>query len=419
MPSFRVQCAGGSDAPIIDAPTRAAAIREATRRGLTPMAVESLDAFAASMSVAGAAEATEEARSRGYSLGGGRFSGTQRAAVMRELSTGLDAGLPLVQALRLIARQRRSKAQRAVMERIIDKVEHGRGLAEALESAPELANDLSVSMVRAGEASGRLGEVLGHLADLLEGDVRLRRALVGATTYPGLLLVLSLASIILVATVIAPKILAEAAGAIDKLPWPTLVVQAFANFVLGWWWLLLSLLVVGVAGFVAMRRTPEGRLSMDKALLSIPLIGLLARDVAVSRFTRTLGTLTSSGINLLQALRITRATLGNKALEAVIEDVVTQVSQGKTLAAPMEESGYFPPMLVQIVAMGERSGRLEELLGHAARAMEERTEATLKMVTTLLPPLLVVAMAGVVGFIVLAILLPMLELQDAVGGAMG
>lgn len=417
MPSFRVKCAGGGDAPIIDAPTRAAAIREISRRGLTPLVVEPMDAFMASTKV-GSEGSNESVAKPSFSLMSGRFSGTQRAAVIRELSTGLDAGLPLVQALRLIARQRKSGAQRAVMERVIDKVEHGRGLADAFEASPELASDLSVNMVRAGEASGKLAEVLAQLADLLERDVRLRRALVGATTYPGLLLVLCLASIVLVSTVIAPKILEEAAGAIDNLPWPTLVVQAFANFVLGWWWLILAMLGLLIAGFVAIRRSDEGRLSMDRALLATPLIGLLARDVAVSRFTRTLGTLTGSGISLLQALRITRATLGNRALENVIDDVVTQVSQGKTLATPMEQSGYFPPMLVQIVAMGERSGRLEELLGHAARAMEERTEATLKLVTTLLPPLLVVTMAGVVGFIVLAILLPMLELQDVAGSAM-
>lgn len=417
MPSFRVQCAGGGESPIIDAPSRAAAIREVSRRGLTPLVVEPMDAFAASTSV-GASEAAATTAGRGFLLSSGRFSGTQRAAVMRELATGLEAGLPLVQALRLIARQRSSKAQKAVMERVIDKVEHGRGLAEALEASPELASDLSVSMVRAGEASGKLSEVLGQLADLLERDVRLRRALVGATTYPALLVLLCVASVVLVSTVIAPRILEEASGAIEQLPWPTLVVQAFANVVLGWWWLILALVGLAIAGFVAVRRSDEGRLSTDRALLATPLIGLLARDVAVSRFTRTLGTLTGSGISLLQALRITRATLGNRALEDVIDDVVAQVSQGKTLAAPMEQCGYFPPMLVQIVAMGERSGRLEELLGHAARAMEERTEATLKMVTTLLPPLLVIAMAGVVGFIVLAILLPMLELQDIAGSAM-
>ncbi|MFI4881082.1 MAG: type II secretion system F family protein, partial [Phycisphaerales bacterium JB064] len=283
---------------------------------------------------------------------------------------------------------------------------------------PQLGSELSVSMVRAGEASGKLGEVLGQLADLLERDVRLKRALIGATTYPALLVLLCMASIILVSTVIAPRILEEAAGAIDQLPWPTMVVQAFADLMLNWWWLMLALFGLAIAGFVAVRRSDEGRLSTDKALLATPLIGLLARDVAVSRFTRTLGTLTGSGISLLQALRITRATLGNRALENVIDDVVSQVSQGKTLATPMEQSGYFPPMLVQIVAMGERSGRLEELLGHAARAMEERTEATLKLVTTLLPPLLVIAMAGVVGFIVLAILLPMLELQDVAASGM-
>ncbi|MFI4916510.1 MAG: type II secretion system F family protein [Phycisphaerales bacterium JB060] len=417
MPSFRVQCAGGGDAPIIDAPTRAAAIREVSRRGLTPLVVEPMDAFAASTKIA-AGKADETSAASSFSLSSGRFSGTQRAAVMRELATGLDAGLPLVQSLRLIARQRKSKPQRAVMERLIEKVEAGRGLGDAFEASPELANDLSVSMVRAGEASGKLGEVLGQLADLLERDVRLRRALVGATTYPGLLMVLCLGSIVLVSTVIAPKILEEAAGAIDQLPWPTLIVQGFADLVLGWWWLIAALFAMAVTGFVAMRRSAEGRLSMDRALLATPLIGMLARDVAVSRFTRTLGTLTGSGISLLQALRITRATLGNRALELVIDDVVSQVSQGKTLAAPMEQSGYFPPMLVQIVAMGERSGRLEELLGHAARAMEERTEATLKLVTTLLPPLLVVTMAGVVGFIVLAILLPMLELQDVAASGM-
>ncbi len=417
MPSFRVQCAGGSEAPIIDAPTRAAAIREVSRRGLTPLVVEPMDAHSASTTV-DSAKAESATPAAGFSLGGGRFSGVQRAAMMRELATGLEAGLPLVQALRLIARQRASRAQREVMERVIDTVEHGRSLADAMEDAPQLSSELSVSMVRAGEASGKLGEVLSQLADLLERDVRLRRALVGAITYPALLVFLCVASVVLVSTVIAPRILEEAAGAIDQLPWPTMVVQAFATLMLDWWWLMLALLGLAVAGFVVVRRSTEGRLSTDRALLATPLLGTLARDVAVSRFTRTLGTLTGSGISLLQALRITRATLGNKALENVIDDVVSQVSQGKTLAAPMEQCGYFPPMLVQIVAMGERSGRLEELLGHAARAMEERTEATLKLVTTLLPPVLVIAMAGVVGFIVLAILLPMLELQDVAGNAM-
>ena len=195
------------------------------------------------------------------------------------------------------------------MERVIDTVEHGRSLADAMEDAPQLSSELSVSMVRAGEASGKLGEVLGQLADLLERDVRLRRALVGATTYPALLVLLCVASVVLVSTVIAPRILEEAAGAIDQLPWPTMVVQAFATLVLDWWWLLLALLGLSIAGFVAVRRSAEGRLSTDRALLATPLIGTLARDVAVSRFTRTLGTLTGSGISLLQALRITRALL--------------------------------------------------------------------------------------------------------------
>lgn len=426
MATFRVRCAGAAQAPVIDAPTRAAAIREAARRGLTPTGVEAVDSATAVQGEADAAHAHPGSGlgaglGAGFSagLGSGRFGGSQRAAIMRELATAMDAGLPLVLGLRLIARQRRSPGQRAALEGVIRRVEQGRPLADALAAAPGLAGELIVSMVRAGEASGKLGEVLAQLADLLEREVRLRRALLGATLYPGMLAVLSLASVILVATVIAPRILAEAAGAIDRLPWPTLVVQAFADLVIGWWWLGLGLVLALGGGVAAVRRSPQGRRQLDAALLAVPLVGRLARDVAVARFTRTLGTLTGAGINLLQALRVTKATLGNKAIEAVVDGVVDQVTHGKSLAAPLEASGHFPPMLVQIVAMGERSGRLEELLGHAARAMEERTENTLKIVTTLLPPVLVIAMAGVVGFIVLAILLPMLELQDAAGAALG
>jgi type II secretory pathway component PulF len=152
---------------------------------------------------------------------------------------------------------------------------------------------------------------------------------------------------------------------------------------------------------------------VDTTLLRLPLLGRLLRDVAVARFTRTLGTLTSAGIPIIAALRVTRGTLGNRAMEGVIDDVAEQVAAGKTIAEPMERSGYFPPMLVQIVNLGERSGRLDQMLSQAARAFEERTEQSVKLFTTALPPLLVVGLACVVGFVVMAILLALLQVQDA------
>jgi general secretion pathway protein F len=181
-----------------------------------------------------------------------------------------------------------------------------------------------------------------------------------------------------------------------------------------WWWLVL--LAMGAGVFVCFRllADPAIRLAVDTRLLKMPLLGRLLRDVAVARFTRTLATLSSAGVPILTALRVTRGTLGNKALERVIDQVCEQVSGGKTIADPMERSGYFPPMLVQIVSIGERSGRLDQMLSQAASAFEEKTESSVKRFTTALPPLLVVVMACAVGFMVLAILLPIIEMQGAI-----
>jgi type II secretory pathway component PulF len=161
-------------------------------------------------------------------------------------------------------------------------------------------------------------------------------------------------------------------------------------------------------------RTPEGRLWIDTRLLKVPVLGRLLRDVAVARFTRTLGTLTSAGIPVLIALRVTKGTLGNKAMEQVIEGVIEKVAAGRTIAELMEQSEYFPPMLVQIVNLGERSGRLDQLLGQAASAFEDRTETSIKLFTTALPPILVVMLACVVGFVVLAIMMALMQFQSGV-----
>ncbi len=399
---------GRGGAGMIDAPDRASAVREIVRRGETPVSVEeSGPAPAPGASPASPALFSRRVMSRG-----------EIASLIRELATALQAGLPLVPALRTILKQGRSERQREMLTRIIGDVERGRSLAEAAESVGPPFSDLLINMLRAGESAGRLPEVMVQAAELLDRDVKLRRSVLAATLYPMILLGLIVVAIIVVVTFIVPQVLKNigSAGRGMVLPWPTQVVQGLANFFAGYWWLVIPSVLVGVLLVRKVLADPPTRLRVDRFLLRVPVLGRLLRDVAVARFTRTLGTLTEAGVPILQALKITKGTLGNTAMELVVDQVIEEVAGGKTIADPMEASGYFPPMLVQIVNLGERSGRLDELLAQAAKAFEDRTEVSVKLFTTALPPVLVVFAAMAVGFVVLAVILPLLQLQEAVAG---
>jgi type II secretory pathway component PulF len=307
-----------------------------------------------------------------------------------------------------------------MLEAIVAQVEQGRSLADAMAPWQRTFGELTVNLVRAGEVSGQLAEVLTQAAELLDKDLKLRRSISGAILYPVIICVLVVIAVIIMVTFIVPNILKQLAGQATELPWPTRVVQWVGDFFGSMWfgivpgW-LASAIIVGLAVLAARRyyETPEGRLAVDVRLMQAPLLGRLLKDVAVARFTRTLGTLTAAGIPILAALRVTKGTLGNRAMERVIDEVAEQVTAGKTIAEPMEKSGYFPPMLVQVVNLGERSGKLDQMLSNAAKAFEERTEQSVKLFTTALPPVLVVGLACVVGFVVMAILLALLQVQDA------
>lgn len=437
MPLYSYRAVGSGAGATIEAPDRPSAVRELMRRGITPAAIEAMErgtaasapgSFGATIEAMGEREgggasradapagANAGLREEGGMRAGGRGRAMARgevASFVRELSTAIMAGLPLVPALRTIAKQGRGEAQRAMLARMIDEVEHGRPLSEAMQRQGRTFHELIVNMVTAGEASGKLGEVLRQAADLLDKDVKLRRQIQAATLYPLILLVLIGMAITVVVTVIVPRILGSVKGQLVVLPWPTRVVQGLAHAVGSYWWLIAALMAGAVWLGGRVYSQPSSRQAIDRALLSVPILGRLLRDVAVARFTRTLGTLTSAGVPVLQSLRITKGTLGNVAMEGVVDRVIEQVAAGRTIADPMEQSGYFPPMLVQIVNLGERSGRLEELLDQAAGAFEDKTEQSVKLFTTALPPVLVVMLACVVGFVVLAILLPLLSVQEA------
>jgi len=273
-----------------------------------------------------------------------------------------------------------------------------------------------VSLVRAGEASGKLGDVLHQCADLLEKDVALRRTIAAATLYPAILTLLVTAAIIVMVTVIIPRVLAPIAAGGKQLPLPTRIVQGAADFFGGYWW-LLALIAFGMAvAWKQARAQPATREKIDRMILRLPLFGPVIRDAMVARFTRTLGTLVRAGLPVLSALRLTGATLTNKAMQSAVVSVCDEVAAGKTIADPLERAGLFPPLLVQIVSLGERSGRLPELLIQAAGSMDERTQAKVKILTGILPSILIVIVACVVGGVVAAIILPLLEMQDAIAG---
>ena len=422
MPRFAYRSAGGGGGGVIEAPDRSSALREVMRRGEVPASMEEVAGasrngpaqleHSGGGHASGAASGSTNEGSRGIEFGS-IMSLPELAYFMRELATALRAGLPLIQALKTIAKQGRKQRQKAMLSSIIDQVEHGKSLSDAFATQGPPFTELVINLTRAGEASGKLGEVLAHSADLLDKDVKLRRSLMAATLYPAIIAVLVIGAVIVVTTFIVPSILKQVAAQAATLPWPTRVLQESASFFASWWWLVLLILAAVFISFQKYYATAAGRLSVDTFLLKTPLVGTLMREVAVARFTRTLATLTSSGIPVVTGLRITKGVLGNRAMEQVIETVIEQVSAGRTIAQPMEESGYFPPMLVQIVNMGERSGRLEELLGQAAHAFEEKTEQAVKLFTAALPPILIMFLAGLVGFIVLAILMALLSMQDA------
>lgn len=339
---------------------------------------------------------------------------TEMSSFMRELATALEAGLPLMQSLRTMRRQASGRAMPVILDHLIERVEAGDPLHVGAKDYGPPFDDMIVGMLRAAEASGQVSEVLHQLADLLERSLELRRDVLGAVLYPMIVAVLIAASATILVTVIVPKLIEPLAGGM-RLPWPTEVVLVIANALSSYW---IHTIIIGTAIWLGWRtwvNAAENREIIDRLKLRLPIIGPLLRDVAVARFTRTLGTLASAGLPILDALRITRNTLGNRALMRAIDEVQDQVTSGKSLADPLERSGLFPPLLVQVVNLGERSGRLESMLLHAAKAFDRQVNTSIKLFSKALPPLLLVVMAAMGGFLLAAILLPLLELQSMVG----
>jgi type II secretory pathway component PulF len=431
MPNFQYQALtadGQVRTGVVSAIDQHDAVRTLLTRGETATSVLPLDgaakpkaprpAIARNGRATSGARAKIASQSTSFSMFGfGRptLSRADMASLMRELATALEAGLPLMQSLKTVRRSASGRAMPMILDHLIERVEAGDPLHKAAKEYGPPFDDMIVGMMRAADASGEMSAVLHQLSDLLERSVELRREVMGATLYPLIVAVLIAASIVVLVSFLVPRLigpLVESHGM--ELPWPTVVVLGFANFVANWWHVTLIAGALAWFGFRAWLRVPINRYRFDLMLLRIPVMGRLLRDIAVARFTRTLGTLTSAGLPLLESLRITQQTLVNRALVEAVDEVQEKVTSGKSLADPLERSGLFPPLLVQVVSMGERSGRLESMLMHAATAFDRQVNVSLKLFTKALPPFLLIIMAAIGGFVLAAILLPLMELQSMI-----
>ncbi|MFM7051347.1 MAG: type II secretion system F family protein [Planctomycetota bacterium] len=404
MPSFRYQALaadGGTQNGTVVAPDRATAVRLLAQKGETPLSIE--------MSEADAALADGRVAKRPT------IPRNELADLIRELATALEAGLPLMQALRTVRRQAARKGLQVILDFIIERVEAGVTFHQAAKEYGPPFDDMTVGMLRAADASGRNAEILHQLADLLERSVELRREVVGAVIYPLMIAGLIAVSVVILIVFVLPRVMKPILQANLELPMPTQVLMAVSEFMTAWWPAMVAAVVLSWIGARSWHAKPDNRLKFDGFLLRTPVVGRLVRDIAVARFTRTLGTLVSAGIPILSALKIVRDTLGNTALTSAIVQVSDKVTTGQSLADPLERSGHFPPLLVQIVNIGERSGRLEQMLLHAAGSFDRQVNNSLKLFTRMLPTVLLIVMALVASFVLAAILLPIIELQRAAG----
>jgi type IV pilus assembly protein PilC len=347
---------------------------------------------------------------------GGGVSDKELAIFTRQFSVMIDAGLPLVQSLEILGGQQDNKVfQKAIMG-VRSQVEQGSTLANALRQYPKVFDDLYTNMVEAGEAGGILDGILQRLSLYIEKNVKLKSAVKSAMIYPSSVLVIMVAVIILLMWKVVPVFTQLFLGLGAELPLPTRIVIGISNFVQSW----IILVFIGTAalvfGVAAWYKTPGGRMFIDSLLLKIPLIGMLLRKIAVARFTRTLSTLISSGVPLLDGLTITARTSGNAVIEKAIMQVRKGVEEGRTLADPLKETAVFPGMVTQMIGVGEQTGALDSMLGKISDFYEDEVDVAVKNLLTLMEPILLVVLGVVVGGIVISLYLPLFSLIGKLAG---
>lgn len=348
------------------------------------------------------------------SFGGSKVKLKDLSIFSRQFATMINSGLSLLRSLNILAEQTESKALAEVVKEVRNAVETGSSLSAALEKHPKVFNDLYVSMVRAGEIGGNLDHVLVRIAETIESQVALRGKVKSAMTYPVVVfgMVLLIVSAMLIFVVPMFKKLYDELG--GKLPAPTQILIGVSDMVKNFWWLLAILTIGLVFGLRAWKKTDRGEMIWDTFLIKVPIFGPLFHKVALSRFTRTLAELIKSGVPILEALDIVSQTVGNRVISAAIIDVQSSVREGESIARPLLEHSVFPPMVVQMMAVGEETGAIDTMLLKISEFYDQEVAAAVDALTSLIEPLLIAVMGVAVGGMVIALYMPMFNIVNLI-----
>jgi type IV pilus assembly protein PilC len=336
----------------------------------------------------------------------------------RQFGTMINAGLPLVQCLEILSTQSENKVLRETIGEVKIQVEAGSTFSDALRRHPKVFDDLYVNLVHAGEVGGLLDTILTRLAVYIEKAMKLKGQIKSAMIYPSAIMGVAAIVITVLMLFVIPifaKMFLELSGGKVGLPGPTQVVIDASNFFIAYWYVILGIIVGTIVGIKKYYATVKGRMVIDKLLLKLPVVGDLIRKASVAKFTRTLGTLLSSGVPLLDGLTICAKTAGNKVIEETLFNARTSISGGKTIADPLAASGVFPKMVTHMIAVGESTGALDAMLGKIADFYEDEVDQAVTSLTALLEPGMMVFLGIVIGFIVIAMYLPIFKMASAIG----
>ena len=391
-----------------------------TQKGVIEAAT--VDAVEAQLKKYGFSKITIKAESKGLgfkmpSFGGGQKINEKDLVIFtRQFSTMIDSGLPLVQCLEILASQQENKAFQVILYNVKDSVESGSTFADALGKHPKAFDNLFVNLVAAGEIGGILDTILTRLAAYIEKSMKLKKQIKGAMVYPITIMSIAVVVVGVILIFVIPtfaKMFADFGG---ELPAPTKIVIALSNFLVKYFLLLIGGFYAIIWAIKKYYSTPGGQKNIDRMALKAPIAGPLIRKVAVAKFTRTLGTMVSSGVPIMDGLEIVAKTAGNKIVEEAIYSVRQAISEGKTMAEPLAACGVFPPMVVQMISVGEATGAMDAMLNKIADFYDDEVDDAVGAMTAMMEPLLMVFLGTTVGGLVVAMYLPIFKLAGAVGG---
>ncbi|MGQ9488356.1 MAG: type II secretion system F family protein [Armatimonadota bacterium] len=352
--------------------------------------------------------------------GWGRVKLSDLAIFCRQFSTMQDAGVSIVRSLDVLGQQTQSPKLRRIIMDIQAEVEAGQTLSKAMSKYPNVFSNLFIGLIRAGEVGGVLEESLQRLASFLEADVALRRKVRAAMTYPTIVVIAALAIVIGLVTFILPKFFDVFKDlGIKEFPVMTQMLMDFSNFLTSRWYVMIAIVVLVVIAFRMFVRTRIGRRLYDRLKLKLPVFGPLNHKIALARFSRTLSTLLSSGVPILQALETVAGTVANEIIAEAVMEARARIREGDRIGPPLEKSGMFPPMVVHMISIGEESGALDQMLSKVADFYESEVESTLQSLTSAIEPVLIVLLGGMVGFIVISLLLPLITAVQSLAGGQG